>query len=228
MQAPNHIAVVPNGNRRKQAADHITLTESYLIGAARALDVVNWSFIAGSKHVTFFGLSCENLERRPEDQIDALMQGAIWFCDQAIDLGCHVHAFGHIEEFADKPKYEALYVRLRKLQSVSYSDDDFVIHVAANYSGKAKHELGAVLDAAYHCGHHEVRQDPERYLLSAGVPPVDLFIRTGGEHRISGLLPFQVAYAELRFLDVLWADLTQELFNEQLFWFARQTRNFGK
>lgn len=228
---PNHIAYVPNGHRRGSKKNGLTLAWNYIQGANRALAVAGWAKKAGVKHVTFFGLSCENLQRRPEDQIDALMHGAIKFLDRAGKIG-RVHAFGHIDEFEGVKKYEPLYDRLKRVNGDSYESgvENFTIHVAANYSGRAEHELRPFIRALYSRGFPEVERDTTRmrYLLSAGVPEVDLFVRTGGEHRLSGLLPFQSAYAELYFVDTLWTDFSHREFQDSLRWYARQPRNFGK
>ncbi len=225
---PRHIALTPNGNRRHARMENISFEDSYIRGAMRALEVAGWAQEAGVQHVTFFGLSCENMERRSDIEIDALQEGAIQFFDLAHESGVRMHPFGKIDAFADDPKYARLYQRLAKLREQVIGPDEFVIHVAANYSGRPEHELGRFMDALYSRGFEEVRQDPMKYLLSAGVPAVDLAIRTGGEHRISGLLPFQMSYAELYFTPVLWAEFEKANFDTALSWFKEQPRNFGK
>jgi len=196
-------------------------------GAMKVLKVASWAKKAGVKHLTFFGLSCENLKNRPEHQIDALMQGAIKFLDFAGRIG-RVHAFGHIEEFREIEKYQPLYERLKRINGLYEDADEFVIHVAANYSGLTPHELQPLLQALRSRGFADVEPELARYLLSGGVPPVDLFIRTGGERRTSGFLPFQLAYAELRFKDGYWPDYSRAELKSDLEWFANQSRNFGK
>lgn len=225
---PNHVAVVPNGNRRGSVLARMSLPIAYMRGAQRALELAGWAREAGVRHLTFFGLSCENLKNRRENEIDALMEGAIYFFDRAVELGFRLDSFGKIYEFEGVKKYEPLYQRLEKYRGMPHPPDDFVIHVAANYSGVAEHELAPLIDALYNAGFDEVRKDPARYLLSGGIPPVDLFIRTGGEHRTSGLLPFQASYAELYFTKVLWGDFVKKEFLLALQWFAQQQRNFGK
>ncbi len=225
---PNHIAVVPNGNRRGSNLKAVPLGQAYILGALRALEIASLAKQVGVKHISFYGLSVENMERRPEEQIDALTQGAIKFLDEAGTIG-HVHTFGEIERFEGVEKYEPLFSRLKCL---NHTDEkaDYTIHVAAHYSGRAKHELPPYERALYTRGFPEVHKDTtyERYLLSGGVPEVDLFIRTGGEHRTSGFLPFQIAYAELYFTRVLWGDFDDQEFATALDWYAGQQRNFGK
>lgn len=225
---PKHISFTPNGNRRHAREKHISLEKSYMRGAERAFEVAGWAKDADVQHVTLFGLSCENMEKRSDLELDALQEGACLFFDIAKESGIKIHPFGKIEEFAGNPKYARLYERLATLRDQTIGPDDFVIHVAANYSGKSEHELGPLLDALYERGFADVRKDPMQYLLSGGVPPVDLAIRTGGEHRISGLLPFQMAYAELYFTPVLWAEFERAHFDTALAWYREQPRNFGK
>ena len=156
------------------------------------------------------------------------MEGAIYFCDRAMEIGYSLHPFGHIDQFADVEKYKPLYVRLKRLREEYRPSERFTVHVAANYSGTPEHELAPLMDALYDRGFKEVRPKPMDYILSGGVPPVDLFIRTGGECRTSGMLPFQSSYAELRFPKTLWGNFTRRNFLAELRWFAEQPRNFGK
>src|SRR3989344_2808178 len=225
---PNHVAIVPNGNRRGSVLARIPLVQAYRKGAERALDIARCAQELGVQHMTFFGLAIQNKQNRPGYQIDALIEGAIHFCDRAMELGYALHPFGYIDEFEGVEKYKPLYVRLKRLREEYQPSSRFTIHVAANYSGVAKYELEPLMESLYCRGFSDVRPDPMRYVLSGGVPDVDLFIRTGGERRISGLLPFQCNYAELYFTDVLWSDFTVQEFHMALEWFASQQRNFGK
>lgn len=255
---PNHVAVVPNGHRRSQNS-FSSLTQAYICGAYRALEVSEYACDVGVNHMTFFGLSCENLEKRPQGQIDALVKGALLFCDEIERRGWHLHPFGKLDELKDIRRYHQLYERLAPWRNKQIPKDKFVVHVAANYSGLPRHELRPFVKALHGLGFSDVLETREqqeanwrayaedhRYhrpfgqvldemqdqmlldrMLSAHVPPVDLLIRTGGEHRTSGLLPHQIGYAELRFRDEMWPDYSREMFAEDLEWFSRQQRNFG-
>lgn len=225
---PHHISFTPNGNRRKAKQCGIPLEESYSLGAMRALEVVGWSRDIGVHETTLFGLSIENVERRDREELDALQKGAIQFCDDAEKDGIHIHPFGRLHELKDKAEYVALYERLVDLQAREVKPGSFVVHVATNYSGKIEHEIGAFIEELEARGVVEVSKNPMKYLLSGGVPLVDLAIRTGGERRISGLLPFQMSYAELYFSDVLWADFGRAEFDAAIAWYGSQKRNFGK
>ncbi len=225
---PRHVVVVPNGNRRGSKLAGISLSQAYRLGADRALEIAECAEKHGVEHLSFFGLSCENMANRPEEEIDALMEGAIYFCDRAMEIGYSLHPFGHIDQFAGVEKYLPLYLRLKRLGEEYRPSEKFTVHVAANYSGRPEHELAPLMEALYTRGFEEVAPRPMDYILSGGVPPVDLFIRTGGECRTSGMLPFQSSYAELRFPKALWGNFTRRSFLRELNWFAEQPRNFGK
>ena len=179
-------------------------------------------------HLSFFGFAIQN-NKRPDWQKNALMEGAVFFCDEAMRRGYALHPFGNLEEFREVEMYRPLYERLALVQSGKYKpSSNLTVHIAVNYSGAAEYELGTFMDQLYFRGFAEVRQDPMRYLLSGGVPLADLVIRTGGECRLSGICPLQTVYAELRFVDISWMKYTTERFIADLRWFAQQKRNFGK
>lgn len=239
LQIPRHIAVIPNGNRRFWKLMRILysilgkkygLKDAYLQGADVALNFAGWAEKAGVQDVTFFGLSKENKVKRKDWEIDALIEGAIYFFDTAVERGYHLHPFGDFEAFAGVEKYKPLYDRLRKWRAMPIPQGRIVIHVAAHYSGLPRHELGPLREAIREKGLDNAWEGLEQYLLSAGVPDVDLVIRTGSwrESRTSGLLPFQVIYAELRFVRVFWGLFRERHFWRALRWYSRQQRNFGR
>jgi|GEM_PF-2398985 len=224
---PRHVVVVPNGNRRRAQLRGIDLNESYVRGALNALEVIGWAKDAGVTDVTLFGLSCENKDNRPDDQLEALAEGADFFCDHVTELDCKVHVFGKYAELQAHAIYSTLYEKLQVLNEKNAAKE-FTVHVAVNYSGMLQHETDPLFDAIRLHGIEEVEKNREKYVLSAGVPKADLFIRTGGEYRTSGLLPFQVGYAEIKIFDAYWGDFTREMFDEALRWYGMQPRNFGK
>lgn len=239
LQIPRHIAVIPNGNRRlwkllrflyRLVGVEYTLKDAYLRGANVALNFVRWAERAGVHDVTFFGLSKENKAKRLEWEIDALLEGAIYFFDAAVERGYHLHPFGDFEAFAGVEKYKPLYDRLRKWRAMPISEGRIVIHVAAHYSGLPRHELAPLREAIRKDGLDVAWADLEQHLLSSGVPDIDLVIRTGSwrESRTSGLLPFQVVYAELCFVWVFWGMFKERHFWKALRWYSREQRNFGR
>ncbi len=243
LRIPLRIAVIPNGNRRwarilalvrwmmgrgydlEQAQKDV-----YIHGAKRALAFIAWCVKVGVLEVTFYGLSQENKAKRKEWQIDALMAGATYFFDAADELGYHLHPFGDFEAFKNEPKYKPLYDRLAKWKVKPIPTGRIIVHVAAHYSGTLRHELSSFPEAISRHGLQEVLANPEKYIRSADVSPLDLVIRTGSwrESRTSALLPFQVGYAELYFMWVYWALFTKWHFWIALWWYSRKRRNFGR
>ncbi len=232
---PKNPMLIPNGTRTELKIHDMLpeqalpiLRKGYRTGGQRALDICGCIEDAIAD-VTFFGLAIQNLQR-PEWQIDALMEGAIFFCDQAMERGYGLHPFGHVDEFKDVKKYQPLYERLYKVRSGDYKPwQKLMIHVAVNYSGVGKYELDPLVKSVRLQGEKEMAVfNPMEHILSAGVPDSDLVIRTGGEHRLSGFCMLQAAYAELRFEDISWMHYRPDRFIAALHWFAKQKRNNGK
>ncbi len=221
------MAVIPDGNRRIGERDNVSLIDAYVRGARRAIAVAKRANEKGVRHLTFFGLSIENVEGRPDSQIEALMRGASLFLDEAEKLGWAIRPFGNIHATLSGAWYETMRERLIDLRKRYRAEAPFTLHVAVNYSGRPQHELAPLVEDLYRQGFPTVGAHLKQHLLSGGVPDVDLLIRTGGEQRLSGFLPFQAGYAELYFARRLWGDFTPRDFEKSLAWFAKQKRNFG-
>ncbi len=205
IRVPNHISFIPDGNRRYAKVKKIPLGEAYRMGAQRVLEAAGWARDRGVRHVSFFGISHDNVEKRTEVELEEVQAAALLFCDLAAENNLRIHAFGDLNAFKNDARRAPLYKRLMMFENTPRGDDEFVIHVAANYSG----ELDG--NRAY----------------SAGVPDVDLMIRTGGYQRLSGFLPMQHGYAEQYYSPVLWPQYTERLFGDAIHWFKNQDRNFG-
>jgi undecaprenyl diphosphate synthase len=227
LSIPAHVAIIPDGNRRIGKRENISLIQAYVRGARRAIAVAKHAKKRGVKHLTFFGLSIENVEGRPEPQIKALMRGASFFLREAKTFGWAVRPFGEVTTSLPGRWYEPMRKRLIDLRNNYNPNAEFTIHVAVNYSGRPQHEIAPLLRIIREKGMVAMESSALDHLLSSGVPNVDLLIRTGGEQRLSGFLPFQTAYAELCFVKKFWGDFTEDDFEGALEWFADQKRNFG-
>ena len=217
---PRHLAVIPDGNRRYAHTHALSYADGYMAGARMALQVVYWCLDAGIEHLSGFGSSVDNLTQRPPEDGRTIRDAVDWFCREARAVpGVSLAVFG-------EPEGSAGLVTGGDRTTDGPASGRLVVHVARWYSGR--HDVAAVAAAVPHCGAETVVREPERFLLSATLPPVDLLLRTGGQRRLSGFLPLQTAYAELYFLDTLWADLTADEFRGALRWFAAQERRFGE
>jgi undecaprenyl diphosphate synthase len=224
MKIPYHIGIIPDGNRRYAKREGISLEKAYLIGADIALSTIQWAKDIGVKHISLFGTSHENVLARPDVEITALRKGVVYFCDKVIEQGIALHLVGNIGEIAQSPKEKQLFLKFSKESKVS---DKFTVHADVNYSGEIRNELQPLFESIKKYGIEKIEKNPEKFISSADVPPVDLVIRVGGKPRLSGFLPFQTTYAELYFRDELWGDFNKQIFDEAIQWFKKQDRTKG-
>jgi undecaprenyl diphosphate synthase len=121
--------------------------------------------------------------------------------------------------------------RIHAAEAATQQNQSITLCVAANYGGqwdvvqavKNWQAVNPTLNAS------SLTQDQlAQYLSTAGMPDVDLLIRTGGEQRISNFLLWQIAYAELYFTEVLWPEFNEGFLNEAIEWFSQRNRRFGK
>jgi len=218
--ALDHVGIIPDGNRRFAERARIGIQQAYLAAADKALEVVAWCREARVAHVSAFGVSQENIVRRPRDELRWLHSALVYFCECVVRLpDTGLQLFGEATALAsDVPERDELI----RLQREAEPGGSLLVHVGVNYSSRAD------LEALRRNGLGKIDGTPDRFLLSANVPAVDLVVRTGGHRRLSGFLPVQTAYAELWFTDTLWPDLTHGEFRSALAWYARQERHFGE
>lgn len=220
---PRHVAVIPDGNRRYARKRGLSYAEAYMAGARMALEFVHWSLDAGIEHLSGFGSSADNLALRPDEEARSILAAVDWFCTASRAIPeVELRIFGQGDERIACEAPSGRHERTGTEPAVA----SLVVHVGRRYSGRE--DLAAVAAAVPRHGEEAVRREPERFLRSAHIPPIDLLVRTGGQRRLSGFLPLQTAYAELCFLDTLWAELSQAEFRGALEWYAAQDRHFGE
>ena len=124
-----------------------------------------------------------------------------------------------------------LQTRIRAAELATQHNQAITLVVAANYGGQwdVVHAVKSWQAAHPEANASQITQEQlAQYLSTAGMPDVDLLIRTGGEQRISHFLLWQAAYAELYFTDVLWPEFDQAQLDSALHWYASRDRRFGK
>ena len=222
--APIHIGIIPDGNRRYAACQRKSLVWSYTHGAQIALETARWAKAAGVRDVSFFGISNENLRRRHPREIEALREGVVYFCELVQDYKIDLHLVGNIDGLDLTEMHRK---RLEDVSRKAYVGGAFTVHADINYSGDVRSELAPLFCAIEKHGIETVKNAPEKFILSAGVPPVDLVIRTGGKARLSGFLPFQTTQAQLYFRNDLWGEFRKDIFDEALRWYELQDKTLG-
>ena len=222
---PAHVGIVPDGNRRYARRIGLSKADAYLLAAERAIELIGWCGELGVEHVSAFGVSQENIAMRSRDDVEVLHDALLRFCDHVRALpNVRLHLFGDVaglpRDLAASPGL------LAHCERTDTGPARVVVHVGINYSARA--EIAEVLRAARTHGTETVAGRPAEHMLSAGVPAVDLVVRTGGQQRLSGFLPLQTAYAELWFTETLWPDLERAEFERALEWYGRQERRMGE
>ena len=184
----------------------------------------------GIEALTLFAFSSENW-RRPREEIGALMELFLKALDREVDElhghGVRIGFIGDMSAFAP-----ALRERMAAATEKTRGNGKLALNVAVNYGGRwdianaARQAAAAVLRGEITAAAID-EVSIARFFCLADLPPVDLFIRTGGEQRISNFLLWQSAYSEMYFSNVLWPDFDAAQFARALDEFAQRERRFG-
>ena len=227
---PRHVAIIMDGNGRWAARRHLPRLAGHRKGVEAVRAVSRAARSLGLEALTLYAFSTENWSR-PAEEVSSLM-------------GLLRHYLRH-----DLAELVRDNVRLRVMGDLSRFDNDLraqiddavaqtrgnsgpVLVIALNYGARAELAAAArALAERVEAGEltaaeiDEARVDAT--LATAGLPPLDLMIRTSGEQRLSNFLLWQAAYAELMFVDTLWPDFGAADLERALSWFATRERRFG-
>jgi undecaprenyl diphosphate synthase len=227
---PRHLAVIMDGNGRWAQLRQRPRTLGHRAGARAVRTVVEFCLERGIPALTLFAFSSENWNR-PEDEVGALMRLFLRVLESEVDeLARRRVALRFIGERSRFP--EAIRQRMAAAEALRVDSPKLVLTLAAGYGGRADIAQAARrLAERVRAGTLEPEQIDEAAMAAAislaDLPPPDLFIRTGGEQRISNFLLWQLAYTELWFTDVLWPDVDAAVLDAALRDFARRERRFG-
>lgn len=224
---PKHVAIIMDGNRRWAAERGLGPVEGHRVAAEKAIEpVVDRAIKLGIKYLTFWAFSSENW-KRDKEEIEGLFQVFRDALKQKTERlhrkGVHLKILGDISRF---PKD----IARRAVKGVREASENHTITVsfALNYGGRPE-----ILEAVKKLLKNKVswKKVDERlfsaYLDTSGMPDPDLIIRTGGEKRLSGLMPWQSIYAELYFTKTLWPDFSPAKFERAIGEFQKRNRRFG-
>ena len=231
MRAPKHLAIVMDGNGRWAERRHRPRSFGHREGQKALRATVEYCLRRGIGSLTLFAFSSENW-RRPAEEVGALMQLFLRALDREVDElhghGVRIEFIGDLSAFSPE-----LGERMLRAMEKTRGNHALFANVAVNYGGRWDIANAARLAAAAvargeleTAAIDEVSMAP--YFALATQPPVDLFVRTGGEMRISNFLLWQLAYAELVFIDTLWPDVDAAVLDGCIEEFARRERRFGK
>jgi undecaprenyl diphosphate synthase len=229
---PRHIAIILDGNGRWAADRHLPRAAGHRKGVEAVRMTVEQCALRGVEYLTLFAFSSENW-RRPADEVSLLMRLFMSALQREVDQlhrnGIRLRVVGDLGRF--EPRLQRL---ISDAQTGTAGNGRMTLTVAANYGGrwdilqatraliKARIEAGTDLDLPV--GEPEL----EQHLALSFAPEPDLFIRTGGEQRISNFLLWQLAYTELFFCERYWPDFDARALDEAIGWYRQRERRFGR
>ncbi len=227
---PRHIAIIMDGNGRWARQRGLPRTAGHAAGAETFRTVATFAKDIGLEYLTVYAFSTENWKRPPEE-VQAIMGLLEKYLHEAIGRMAKDRVkmafFGDLTPLA--PNLREL---CRETEEISKGYDGCQVNICLNYGGRDE-IVRAARAFALDCV--EGRADPNHltedkfggYLYSAGVPDPDLIIRPSGEVRLSNFLPWQSAYAEFYFTDVLWPDFSKEELLRAIAVYQHRSRRYG-
>lgn len=227
---PRHVAVVMDGNGRWAKERGLPRTAGHERGEAALLDVVAGAIEAGVTHLSAYAFSTENWKRSP-DEVRFLMGFNRDVIRRRRD---EMHSWGVRVRWAGRrPKlWKSVVNELERAEELTRNNDVLTLTMCVNYGGRAEIADAAkaiALKAA--AGELDPSKVTEKTLAAhldePDMPDVDLFWRSSGEQRSSNFLPWQAAYAEYVFSDVLWPDVNRTHLWAAIDEYARRNRRFG-
>ncbi|ROH91000.1 di-trans,poly-cis-decaprenylcistransferase [Stagnimonas aquatica] len=221
---PRHVAVIMDGNGRWAKQQMRPRAFGHHAGVRSARRVVRAASAAGVEVLTMFAFSQENWHR-PEEEVSLLMRLFVQTLKREIrSLMKNQVRWRFIGEHSAFPA--ELQQLMRDTEAMSKDNQGLTLLIAVGYGGQWDIAQAAARAAAE--GIAVTPQAIEQRLVTAGLPAVDLMVRTGGEIRISNFLLWQLSYAELYFCDTLWPDFGADDLLEAFAWFAGRQRRFGR
>jgi undecaprenyl diphosphate synthase len=228
---PRHVAIIMDGNNRWARRRLLPGVAGHKAGVDAVRAVIEVCAETGVEVLTLFAFSSENWQR-PADEVGALMElflGALRREAKKLNAnGIQLRIIGDRTRF-----HPELQAAMAEVEALTAGHHRFVLQVAANYGGQwditqAARQLAAQVQAGQLQPSEITCERLQAALVTGGVPLPDLCIRTGGEHRISNFLLWQLAYAEFYFSDLLWPDFKHEAMRKALVDFSTRQRRFGK
>lgn len=214
-----------DGNRRWARARNKPVFEGHNEGYKKLQEVIKWAREAGVEHVVAYAFSTENW-KRSEEEVSGLMKLLRFVLanetKKMIDEKVRVVFVGDRARF-DKDIQDGML----KMESETKKDFDITLHIAMSYGGRAE-ILSATNELLAEGAKNVTEEEFSKKLWSYPMPDPDILIRTGGEQRLSGFLPWQSVYSELFFVDAWWPEFQEEEFKNIIEKFASRERRMGK
>lgn len=225
-----HIAFIMDGNGRWAKARGLSRSMGHREGCKRIKEIALSCLEYNIQVMSLFCFSTENW-KRPQDEINQLFKLLEQFFERDIDelnqKGVRIKTLGDLSPLPETTKEV-----IKKAKEITKDNNKFVLNICLNYGGKDE-IIRAIKDMAkdVKCNSLNVEDITEnefqKYLESSDLPPIDCMVRTSGEQRISNYMLWELAYAELIFVDEHWPDFKKDSLKKVLNIYASRDRRFG-
>lgn len=231
LKIPKHISIVMDGNGRWAKAKNRPRFVGHKKGVDAVRDIVKECSKLNIECLSLFAFSSENW-KRPEEEISHLMGLFMMALDQEAKSlarnNVKLTIVGDLSAFSEK-----LQEKIKHVEKLTAKSTGLNLIIAANYGGRwditeATNKIGRLIESGVKSADSITKDDISQNISTANFPDPDLFIRTGGEKRISNFFIWQMAYTELYFTDVLWPDFNIEHLGAAIQDYSSRQRRFGK
>lgn len=225
---PQHIAVIMDGNGRWAKKRLLPRIAGHKRGVEVVREMVKQCATLGVGYLTLFAFSSENW-RRPADEVSFLM-GLFMEALKKEVIKLHENNI-RLVMIGDRSRFDnALCAKINEAEKLTEANTGLILTIAANYGGRwdMLQAMNRMLLAQPQLAGNFDEQDIAPYLSMHYAPEPDLFIRTGGEQRISNFLLWQLAYSELYFTETLWPDFNEAAFKKAIKSYQQRERRFGR
>lgn len=228
---PKHVAIIMDGNGRWAKSQNKERTFGHKNAIKAVREAINACNEAGIPYLTLYTFSTENWNR-PAEEVDTLMDllssTLLQEAEEIFSRGIRIRAIGDLEALPEHVRNQ-----LYNIMELTKNNTKGNLTLALSY-GSQKEILNAVKELCKKVKNGDINENDidehlfEQHLYTKELPPVDLLIRTSGEVRVSNFMLWQIAYAEMQFIDVLWPDFTKETFFQCILDYQTKERRFGK
>lgn len=224
---PRHVAIMMDGNGRWAKRRLMPRKMGHLEGSKRVDEICESSYKLGIKYLTVYAFSTENWNR-PKDEVQGIMglfgKYLVEKKSKCIRNNTRVRVIGN----RNRLDYDIVR-KIEEIEEETKGCSGLNLQLAVNYGGKD--EIVRAVNKILSCKEHfsSITEDEfTSYLDTRDIPEPDLFIRTGGDKRLSNFLLWEMAYTEFYFCDILWPDFSEEELKKAVSEFSGRERRFGE
>ena len=228
---PKNIGIIMDGNGRWAIRNSLKISEGHKKGVGVVRDIVEEAVKRGIQSLTLYAFSSENWQR-PKREINAIKRLVIEAINEQVpelkEKKVKLKFFGHLDDFGEKIQNKIFFAE----NETCFEEAKLNLNVALGYGGQQDivdivHKVSEEVSSG-NLNSKDISKETINSYSSVPVDEIDLLIRTGGDKRISNFLLYQIAYAEIMFIDKFWPDFTNKDFVNCLDNFKNVSRRFGK